>query len=114
MAQQESFSYNWGLVIPDDLQQPFEPTHANMAALKLHRQQPVHELAAELRRAFSGIVAGNIKEVGIRVVEEHGPYQLQGNADVVTSLGNLLTAFVEQGRMKLDSSNYTPCFKLVS
>jgi len=96
------------------LQQPFHPTHENMAALKLHRRQPVHELAAELRRAFSGIVSGNIKEFGVRAVEEHGPYQLHGDADVVASLGELLSAFVEQGRMKLDSSNYIPCFKLVT
>jgi predicted Rossmann-fold nucleotide-binding protein len=113
VAQQESFSYNWGLEIPDDLQQPFHPTHENMAALQLHREQPVHKLAAELRRAFSGIVAGNIKEFGVRAVEEHGPYQLHGEPDLVQSLGDLLAAFVEQGRMKLDSSNYTPCFTLV-
>ncbi len=114
MAQQESFSYNWGLAIPDDLQQPFHPSHENMAALRLHRQQPVHELAAELRRAFSGIVAGNIKEFGVRAVEEHGPYQLRGEPDLVASLGELLAAFVAQGRMKLDPGKYTPCFELVS
>lgn len=113
MSQQESFSYNWELAIPDDLQQPFHPTHKNMAALQLHRRQPVHQLAAELRRAFSGIVAGNIKEFGVREVEEHGPYQLQGDQDIVSSLGELLSAFVAQGRMKLDSSNYIPCFELV-
>ena len=114
MEQQESFSYNWGLAIPDDLQQPFHPTHENMLALQLHRQQPVHELAAELRRAFSGIVAGNIKEFGVRAVEEHGPYQLRGEPDLVASLGELLAAFVEQGRMKLDPGSYKPCFELVS
>jgi hypothetical protein len=114
MDQRESFSYNWGLSIPDDLQQPFHPTHENMAALKLHHRQPVHELAAELRRAFSGIVAGNIKEFGVRAVEEFGPYQLQGEESVVASLGVLLNAFVDQGRMKLDPGDYTPCFELVS
>jgi len=114
MEQQESFSYNWGLDIPDDLQQPFLPTHEKMATLQLHRRQPVHELAAELRRAFSGIVAGNIKEFGVRAVEALGPYQLRGDPDVVASLGDLLAAFVEQGRMKLDSSNYEPCFELVT
>ena len=114
VAQQESFSYNWGLKIPAELQQPFHPTHENMAALQLHREQPVHQLAAELRRAFSGIVAGNIKDFGVRAIEEHGPYQLHGEPDLVQSLGDLLTAFIEQGRMKLDSSNYTPCFTLVT
>jgi predicted Rossmann-fold nucleotide-binding protein len=114
MEKQESFSYNWGLEIPEDLQHPFHPTHENMAALRLHRSQPVHKLAAELRRAFSGIVAGNIKDFGVRAVEEHGPYQLHGDPDIVTSLGELLSAFVAQGRMKLDSSNYEPCFELVT
>ena len=114
MEQQESFSYNWGLAIPDDMQQPFHPTHENMEALQLHRNQPVHKLAAELRRAFSGIVAGNIKDFGVRAVEENGPYQLHGDPDLVASLGDLLQAFVVQGRMKLDSSKYKPCFALVS
>ncbi len=112
MDKRESFSYNWGLVIPDDLQQPFEPTHDNMAALQLHRRQPVHQLAAQLRRAFSGIVTGNIKDFGVRAVEERGPYRLQGDPDVIDSLGDLLQAFVEQGRMKLDASKYVPCFTL--
>ena len=74
----------------------------------------MHELAAELRRAFSGIVAGNIKEFGVRAVEEHGPYQLRGEPDLVASLGELLAAFVEQGRMKLDPGSYKPCFELVN
>jgi len=33
-----------------------------MANLKLYPDQPVEVLAADLRRAFSGIVAGNVKE----------------------------------------------------
>ena len=111
---QESFSFNWGLVIPDSLQRPFSPSHANMAALKLHRQQPLNELVAELRRAFSGIVAGNVKDFGMRAVAEHGPFQLQGDAQVIAGLGSLLEDFVEQGRMKLDTENYQPCFELAS
>ena len=85
-----------------------------MASLQLHRRQPVHKLVSELRRAFSGIVAGNIKDFGVRAVEQQGPYQLRGDPDIVASLGELLTAFIAQGRMKLDSSNYTPCYELVS
>ena len=109
---QESFSFNWGLVIPDSLQRPFSPSHANMAALQLHRQQPLNELVAELRRAFSGIVAGNVKDFGMRAVAEHGPFQLQGDAQVIAGLGSLLEDFVQQGRMKLDTENYQPCFEL--
>jgi hypothetical protein len=35
-----------------------------MARLDLRRDSPPHRLAAELRRAFSGIVAGNVKDQG--------------------------------------------------
>ena len=85
-----------------------------LAALCLHRQQPMNELVAELRRAFSGIVAGNVKDFGVLAVAEHGPFQLQGDADLIAGLGELLGDFVEQGRMKLDTQNYTPCFELAS
>ena len=114
IERHESFSYNWELVIPEEFQRPFNPSHENMAALCLHRQQPMNELVAELRRAFSGIVAGNVKDFGVLAVAEHGPFQLQGDADLIAGLGELLDDFVEQGRMKLDTQNYTPCFELAS
>ena len=111
IKQQESFSYNWGLTVPDALQHPFNPTHEAMAALQLHRNQPVFQLIVELRKAFSGIVAGNVKEFGIRAIEERGPYQLRGDAGVIDALSQLLQDFVDQGRMKIDAANYTPCFQ---
>jgi predicted Rossmann-fold nucleotide-binding protein len=108
----ESFSYHWRLHIPPELQQPFAPTHENMAGLALHRDQPRHALIAELRRAFSGIVAGNVKDFGVRAVEAHGPYQLRGEGDLVAGLGRLLEAFVRDGRMRIDPSSYRPCFEV--
>ncbi len=57
----DAFYFNWLLQIQPEFQQPFNPSHENMAALHLHRDQPKHLLAANLRRAFSGIVAGNVK-----------------------------------------------------
>ncbi len=108
----ESYHYNWQLHIPLQLQRPFEPTHANMAGLCLSRSLPDHELAAQLRCALSGIVAGNVKEPGIRAIEEHGPFELQGEAEVMGALDRLLTAFVEQRRMKINYEEYTPCFRL--
>jgi len=60
----DAYNYNWTLSIPHELQRPFEPTHAAMAALEIRRDHPPHQLAAELRRAFSGIVTGNVKEPG--------------------------------------------------
>ncbi len=108
----DAFFFNWLLKIDPSFQQPFAPTHANMAGLELRRDQPPHQLAAHLRRAFSGIVAGNVKAEGIRAIAEHGPFQLRGDAAVLQPLDELLAAFAAQGRMKLPGSHYEPCYRL--
>jgi pyrimidine/purine-5'-nucleotide nucleosidase len=111
----DAFHFNWLLKIDGSFQHPFEPIHANMASLNLTRNQPVHELAANLRRAFSGIVAGNVKAHGIQLIEEHGPYELRGEKGIMDPLDRLLQAFVEQHRMKLPGgSAYVPCYRVVS
>jgi hypothetical protein len=110
----DAFYFNWLLHIDLAFQQPFSPTHENMSSLELHKEQPVHLLAANLRRAFSGIVAGNVKDEGIRVIEEHGHFEIKGDADIMKSLDVLLTSFVEQHRMKLPGKKYTPCYKVVT
>jgi predicted Rossmann-fold nucleotide-binding protein len=111
----DAFHFNWLLKIDEGFQRPFEPTHASMAALNLTREQPLHELAANLRRAFSGIVAGNVKAHGIRMIEEHGPYEIKGDPTIMRPLDRLLQAFVEQHRMKLPGgSAYVPCYRVVS
>lgn len=111
----EAFYYNWSLHIDRSLQEPFIPTHENMAGLKLDPVMPKHELAAHLRAAFSGIVAGNVKAQGIREVAEHGPFKLQGDPKILKAIDELLRVFVAQGRMKLgkDRGNYVPCYQLV-
>jgi hypothetical protein len=83
-----------------------------MNGLELHRRQPLHALAANLRRAFSGIVTGNVKEEGIRAVELHGPFELRGERDIIAPLADLLDAFVTQKRMKLPVTEYVPCFRI--
>lgn len=112
LHEQDAFFFNWSLHVPFEFQQPFAPTHAAMAALNLHREQPVHLLAADLRRAFSGIVAGNVKEEGMREIERHGPFEIDGDKDIMRALDALLRAFVEQRRMKI-SGNYQPCYRVV-
>ncbi|HSG87891.1 MAG TPA: nucleotide 5'-monophosphate nucleosidase PpnN [Pseudomonadales bacterium] len=107
----DAFYYNWLMDIPLELQRPFIPTHESMAALRLERGRPAHELTADLRRAFSGIVAGNVKEPGIRAVREHGPWQLTADAELLEPLDELLKQFVSDGRMKLKGV-YTPCYEL--
>ncbi len=110
----DAFHFNWLLKIDESLQHPFEPTHEAMASLNLTREQPLHHLAANLRRAFSGIVAGNVKENGIRLIEEHGPYEIRGETTIMRPLDRLLQAFVEQHRMKLPGgSAYEPCYRIV-
>ncbi len=113
LAQKDSFYFNWSLDIPLEFQRPFAPTHEAMAALDLHHGRKPHELAADLRRAFSGIVAGNVKEDGMRRIEQFGPFQIHGDRDMMQSLDALLRAFVEQRRMKI-SGEYKPCYEVIA
>lgn len=112
--QSDSYNFNWLLAVPEDFQHPFEVTHESMRALQLHRDQPLHQLAANLRRAFSGIVTGNVKEYGVQAIEKYGPYELSGDPTLMRLLDELLTAFVAQLRMKLPGSTYRPCYRLVA
>ncbi len=109
----DAYYFNWRLKIDREFQQPFLPTHANMRGLKLQRQQDAHLLAANLRRAFSGVVAGNVKNQGIRAIEEHGPFEIHGDAEIMNSMDELLTAFVEHHRMRLPGKKYTPCYRII-
>jgi len=84
-----------------------------MRSLELHRDQPPHHLAAMLRRAFSGIVAGNVKEAGIRAVERYGPFEIRGEAAIMEPMDELLKSFAAQHRMKLAGKAYAPCYRLI-
>ncbi len=110
-ALDDAFFFNWSLRIEPDLQEAFVPTHANMSELNLGTNQPKQQLAANLRKAFSGIVAGNVKPQGIAAIAEHGPFQLNGEPKIMAAMDTLLTEFVEQRRMKLKGT-YTPCYTL--
>ncbi|HUN72247.1 MAG TPA: nucleotide 5'-monophosphate nucleosidase PpnN, partial [Steroidobacteraceae bacterium] len=110
----DSYNFNWLLSIQPEFQRPFEVTHESMRALALDRGQPVHQLAANLRRAFSGIVTGNVKENGIKAIERRGPYELAGDRGIMQLLDELLAAFVTQRRMKLPGSAYRPVYRLVA
>jgi pyrimidine/purine-5'-nucleotide nucleosidase len=112
IAEKDAFFFNWSLKIPFEFQQPFDPNHKAMSGLNLYREQPMHLLAADLRRAFSGIVAGNVKEDGMRNIETHGPFEIHGDLDIMKALDGLLRAFVEQKRMKM-SGEYKPCYKVL-
>ncbi len=110
----ESYCYNWSLFIPPELQFPFEVNHQNMAGLNLCQGQAPYKLAANLRRAFSGIVAGNVKEYGIQMVAQKGPFKLHGDQAIINFMGKLMTDFIEQGRILLSQREYVPCYELDS
>ena len=109
----DAFYFNWTLTVDAEFQQPFVPTHENMKKLELKKDQPVHKLAANLRRAFSGVVAGNVKEEGVRSIKEHGLFELLGDREIMEPMDALLAAFVEQQRMRLPGTAYVPCYKII-
>lgn len=112
---QDAFYYNWMLHIDEEFQRPFDPTHEAMAAMPVSRDLPGHELAANLRRVFSGIVSGNVKADGVRRIREHGPFEISGDREILDALDRLLDRFVRQDRMKLPGEvAYEPCYRIVS
>lgn len=108
----DAYYYNWLLHIPDEMKSPFEVSHNTMAALKLSRDTPPAQLVVNLRRAFSGIVAGNVKDQGVRLVREKGPFVLRGDRDIMIAIDALLRDFVDVGRMKLIRESYNPCYTI--
>ena len=109
----DAFYYNWMLHIDQEYQRPFVPTHDAMAGLNLHFDQPKHELACNLRKVFSGIVYGNIKEDGVLSIEKNGPFIISGDYKMMEKLDALLTSFCKEKRMKISRDvEYNPCYKI--
>jgi hypothetical protein len=109
----DAYYFNWLLKIDPVFQKPFVPTHENMSNLALHKNQATHLLAANLRRVFSGIVAGNVKDEGIRAVEQHGHFEIRGDVGIMKLMDDLLASFVSQHRMKLPGKKYSPCYRII-
>jgi predicted Rossmann-fold nucleotide-binding protein len=112
-SRSDAYYFNWLLKIDHEFQTPFKPTHENMRNLSLHKNQEKHLLAANLRRAFSGVVAGNVKDEGIRAIEKFGHFEIHGDPAIMGPMDALLASFVAQSRMKLPGKTYTPCYKVV-
>ncbi|PIW48632.1 MAG: LOG family protein, partial [Zetaproteobacteria bacterium CG12_big_fil_rev_8_21_14_0_65_54_13] len=109
----DAYYFNWSLTIDHAFQQPFAPTHANVRNLALHKNQLPWQLAANMRRVFSALVAGNVKDEGIRAIEQYGDFEIHGEASIMQPVDALLTAFVAQGRMKMTAESYRSCYKIV-
>ncbi len=109
----DAYSFNWSLKIEPQFQLPFIPNHDSMEQLNLSLEQEPQVLAANLRQAFSGIVAGNVKAEGIREIEARGPFTIHGDPVLMKKLDKVLQDFVDQHRMKLPGgSAYEPCYRI--
>jgi len=109
----DAYYFNWLLKIDEEFQRPFKPSHEAMRSLSLRKNQATHLLAANLRRAFSGVVAGNVKDEGIRAIEKFGHFEIHGDAAIMGPMDALLASFVAQSRMKLPGKAYVPCYRIV-
>ncbi len=112
-VRDDAYYFNWLLKIDREFQKPFVPSHENMSNLELHKHQDRHLLAANLRRLFSGVVAGNVKDEGIRAIEQFGHFEIRGEPSIMEPMDALLTSFVAQNRMKLPGTTYSPCYRIV-
>lgn len=110
--QGDAYYFNWRLAIDEEFQHPFESTHASMSALNIDESLPSHVLAANLRRAFSGIVSGNVREDTAAMIDRKGPFEINGSATILSLLDELLAAFVAQKRMKISGNDYSPCYRV--
>ena len=108
----DAYYFNWLMTIPEAHQMPFEVTHDSVANLRLSSTSDAGALAVDVRRAFSAIVTGNVKDSGIRAIRKHGPFKLRADEVLVDALDHLLKQFASQGRMKLHGE-YKPCYEVV-
>ena len=110
----DAYYFNWRLAIDRNFQEPFKATHESMTALDIREGTKPHELAANLRRAFSGIVSGNVRDDTAAAIEEFEPFEINGSARIMALLDDLLASFVEQRRMKIAAGSYRPCYRVLS
>jgi predicted Rossmann-fold nucleotide-binding protein len=108
----DAYYFNWRLSINKEFQQPFPSTHEAMSTLDIDESLPKHVLAANLRCAFSGIVSGNVREDTAALIDEAGPFEINGSTRIMSLLDELLAAFVTQNRMKISGDNYSPCYQV--
>jgi len=106
----DAYYFNWRLMIDEEFQRPFVATHASMSDLDIGEDLASHKLAANLRRAFSGIVSGNVREDTAAIIERDGPFEISGSQRIMDLLDKLLTGFVAQHRMKISRGDYDPCY----
>ena len=114
-SHKDAYFFNWLLKIDREFQEPFFATHKSMSQLNLYKDQSMEMLALNMRRALSGIVGGNVRKSVARLIEEHGPFELAGDPEIMNALENLLMGFVKDQRMHIaGSASYVPCYRILS
>lgn len=108
----ESMHFNRGLFIPPIFQEPFLPLHQEIEKLQLTHNREIWELAADLRRAFSAIVGGNIKPAIMDSIGTKGLFKIRGESGIMKAMDKILHSFIAQKRMKIEGE-YKPCYQLV-
>jgi predicted Rossmann-fold nucleotide-binding protein len=106
----DAYNFNWRLKIETEFQTPIVATHESMRGLDIKEGLPTHILAANLRRVFSGIVSGNVREDTAELIERDGPFEINGSQRIMDMLDRLLAAFVSEQRMKISGKDYDPCY----
>ena len=106
----DAYFFNWRLKILEEFQHPFVASHDAMRQLNIDERLDRYDLAANLRRAFSGIVSGNVREDTAEMIEREGPFQIRGSRRIMSLLDDLLAGFVAQHRMKISRDRYDPCY----
>ncbi len=106
----DAYFFNWRLRVDAKFQKPFVATHETMRGLDISEGLPRHVLAANLRRVFSGIVSGNVREDTAELIEREGPFEINGSQRMMSLLDELLAGFVAEKRMKISSGEYRPCY----
>ena len=106
----DAYYFNWRMQIDAHFQRPFQANHETMKQLDLNEALPRHELAANLRRVFSGIVSGNVRDDTAEIIERDGPFEIDGSQRIMALLDDLLAGFVASKRMKISTGEYHPCY----
>ena len=109
----DAYYFNWRLRIDHEFQRHFVATHDTMRELDISEGLPLHELAVNLRRVFSGIVSGNVREDTAAMIDEFGPFEISGAKKYMHLLDEMLAALVEQKRMKIEAGDYVPCYRVL-
>jgi pyrimidine/purine-5'-nucleotide nucleosidase len=108
----DAYYFNWTLDIPQTLKQAFIPTHKTMRELQLSANEPPQILACELRRLFSGIVAGNVKPTSRALIRQYGPFEVHASPELREALDQLLQQLITEKRMKAEG-DYKHCYNII-